>query len=313
MTYAIAACARNEGPFLIEWIAHHLSVGFDKIFVATNDCEDGTDQILDLLAADWPVYRIDNTTSLEGLTHQRSAVQRCLAHEDMTDQDWVMHIDLDEFLNIRTGQPRIAEFLAPFGDVHAVMFGCRVFGSSDRAVWDGGGVLDGFLLCQDDLEGFAQKVMFRRSAFRDAAPHCPKDPTVPAETLRVVNTAGEMLDTSVCYRQRGTALKLAPEQKTWALACINHYMHKSHDLTRLSRRLRGDANGRRARRRRSVGTEEYNRFDRNDVLDVSINTSRVDRIRIMTALLQTPGVLEAHYQAHAWFFKKLTRLAKRRR
>ena len=37
---------KNEGPYILEWIAHHLSVGFGHFLVVTNDCEDGTDEIL---------------------------------------------------------------------------------------------------------------------------------------------------------------------------------------------------------------------------------------------------------------------------
>ncbi|MBV1927525.1 MAG: glycosyltransferase family 2 protein, partial [Rhodobacteraceae bacterium] len=74
MRCSIIACARNEGPFLVEWISHHLSLGFEKIFVATNDCQDGTDSILDLISRDWPVFRIENSDQIDGLTYQRSAV-----------------------------------------------------------------------------------------------------------------------------------------------------------------------------------------------------------------------------------------------
>jgi hypothetical protein len=38
----IIATQKNEGLFLVEWIAHHLGVGFDAIVLATNDCEDGS-------------------------------------------------------------------------------------------------------------------------------------------------------------------------------------------------------------------------------------------------------------------------------
>lgn len=37
---------KDEGPFVLEWIAHHLAVGFTDILVYTNDCSDGTDDML---------------------------------------------------------------------------------------------------------------------------------------------------------------------------------------------------------------------------------------------------------------------------
>ena len=40
-----------KGPFILEWIAHHLAVGFEHFLVFTNDCDDGTVELLDALAA----------------------------------------------------------------------------------------------------------------------------------------------------------------------------------------------------------------------------------------------------------------------
>ncbi len=305
MTYAIVACARNEGAFLVEWLAHHLSIGFDKIFVATNDCEDGTDELLDLLSQDWPIYRIKNGTPFEGKTIQRSGVQRALHHVEMSNDDWVLHIDLDEFLNIQSPTPDIKAFMDGFEPYHAVMLAWRLFGSSNRSFWDGGSVLDGFMMCQNDTVNSAQKAMFRRSVFKDAAPHCPKAPRLPIADLRIVNTAHELLDADICYRNRGTALRIDQSQIVWSGAFVNHYIHKSSDLTQLSLHMRGDANGRPARRKRTAGTPEYEMFNRNDVVDMSIHSNRSARTRMMNLMLKTPGVLEAHYHAHRWFFDRL--------
>ena len=42
---------RNEAPFVLEFVAHHKVLGFDQIIIASNDCTDGTVQILDALQA----------------------------------------------------------------------------------------------------------------------------------------------------------------------------------------------------------------------------------------------------------------------
>ena len=36
---------RNEGAFLLEWLAHHRACGFTDFLVFSNDCQDGTDAI----------------------------------------------------------------------------------------------------------------------------------------------------------------------------------------------------------------------------------------------------------------------------
>ena len=42
---------KNEGAFLLEWLAHHRACGFTDFLVFSNDCSDGTDLMLDRLAA----------------------------------------------------------------------------------------------------------------------------------------------------------------------------------------------------------------------------------------------------------------------
>ena len=45
-TVHLLTCIRNEGPFLLEFVAHHLTLGFDRIFIAANDCDDGSVRLL---------------------------------------------------------------------------------------------------------------------------------------------------------------------------------------------------------------------------------------------------------------------------
>ena len=42
---------KNEGAFLVEWLAHHRATGFTDFLVFSNDCEDGTDAMLERLQA----------------------------------------------------------------------------------------------------------------------------------------------------------------------------------------------------------------------------------------------------------------------
>ncbi len=46
---AIVTTMKYEGPFILEWLAYHRAIGFDDILVYTNDCDDGTDDMLAML------------------------------------------------------------------------------------------------------------------------------------------------------------------------------------------------------------------------------------------------------------------------
>jgi hypothetical protein len=45
-TVMAVSMMKDEAPYLLEWVAHHLAVGFTDIVVYTNDCTDGTVEML---------------------------------------------------------------------------------------------------------------------------------------------------------------------------------------------------------------------------------------------------------------------------
>ena len=40
--FTVVSTMKNEGPYILEWVAHYKALGFDRIVVCTNDCEDTT-------------------------------------------------------------------------------------------------------------------------------------------------------------------------------------------------------------------------------------------------------------------------------
>ena len=63
---------KDEGPYVLEWVAHHLALGFTDLVVYTNDCSDGTDEMLLRLEALGLVHHRRNDIP-EGLRPQPSA------------------------------------------------------------------------------------------------------------------------------------------------------------------------------------------------------------------------------------------------
>lgn len=306
----IIATQKNEGLFLVEWIAHHLGVGFDAIVLATNDCEDGSVALIQAISRHFPVQHIDNCEKLKGMTIQSSATTRCLESPIARKSDWIMHIDVDEFVNFPSEKPNIKRFLERFDHADAIALMWRMFGDAKRAHWDGGHVTETFLFAQDISRtdgALAHKTIFRREIFASTTPHMPKDPSKPPEALRVVNSRGEALPVDRHYNDRHTAYKLAPTLHAWDHAYVNHYAVKSADLTALKLR-RGDANGRVAHHRKP-GTRQFEDFNRNSVIDPSILTSRSARIAIINRMLAIPEILEAHLACLNWFFDQKRALA----
>ncbi len=60
MRITAVTCVKNEGPFLLEWIAFNRLIGVTDHLFYSNDCTDGTDRLLDALAARGLVQHLPN-------------------------------------------------------------------------------------------------------------------------------------------------------------------------------------------------------------------------------------------------------------
>ena len=95
---AIVVTVRNEGIALLEWLAHYRVLGFDAIFVYCNDNDDGSDDLLQLLAEHGVISLIRN--DLDASTPPQQKVYGHAVHllRELRDFEWVFFIDADEFL-----------------------------------------------------------------------------------------------------------------------------------------------------------------------------------------------------------------------
>ena len=100
----IVTCMKNEGPFILEWLAYHRSIGIGNFIVFSNDCADGTDKLLDRLDALGLVTHLPNPAIAAGSTYfQPLALKFSEGMPLMKRSDYVMCIDVDEFIAIRAG------------------------------------------------------------------------------------------------------------------------------------------------------------------------------------------------------------------
>jgi len=102
LVFSLISCAKDEGLSIIEWVAHHQAVGFDKILIATNNCSDGTDDLVSELAKFGIVSHLENIVPPNKFP-QRSAYDTLIDSEFVRNSDWLMILDLDEFINVHSG------------------------------------------------------------------------------------------------------------------------------------------------------------------------------------------------------------------
>lgn len=118
---AIITCMKNEGPFILEWIAYHRSIGIEKFVVFTNHCTDGTDLLLDRLDELGLVTHLENpAVEFKSTYFQPSALKYGARLPIIRRADYAISMDVDEFINIRVGEGHFRDLLAAAGPFHAL-------------------------------------------------------------------------------------------------------------------------------------------------------------------------------------------------
>ena len=135
-TVMAASMMKDEAPFLLEWFAHHLAVGFTDILVYTNDCSDGTDEMLIRLEELGLGYHRPNVIP-EGIKPQPSALNHAQAEPLVRAADWVLVFDADEFLSINHPAGNLEGMLddAVARGANGVVITWRIFGSGGVVDW----------------------------------------------------------------------------------------------------------------------------------------------------------------------------------
>jgi hypothetical protein len=240
----LVAIFRDEGPYVLEWVAHHRAVGFDRILVFTNGCTDGTDRLLDRLMERGEVIHAPNPKSAFGQlgVWQVAALRYATHFGAFRDSDLVMTVDADEFLDITAGQGRLADLLAsapPFDlmSLSVVPFGCmadpigggRVHGSARPRV--------GF----DDLAAGRGPATAVKTLMRPGLPgqfrnHRPKIDGFSAMSFAWVDGSGRPMPPEFTDRK----VNLWPATGALGLAHVDHHSLRSRESF-LLKCLRGDA------------------------------------------------------------------------
>ncbi|WP_137112240.1 glycosyltransferase family 2 protein [Rhodobacter sp. SY28-1] len=143
MRITAVLCVKNEGAFMLEWLAHHRAVGITDFLVFSNDCTDGTDSMLDRLEAlGWLTHVRNPGPHPEG--PQWSALKRADKHPLVTGAEWLLPLDIDEFVNVQVGDRTIPTLLATVPEATAITLTWRVFGNAGVVTYQDAPVIETF-------------------------------------------------------------------------------------------------------------------------------------------------------------------------
>lgn len=121
-------CVKNEGPFLLEWIAFHRVIGVSDFLFYSNDCSDGTDRLLDALAEQGIVTHLPNPA--QGRNYQMEALRHAAKQDIVIGADWVWVADVDEFPNIHVGDHTLPALIKACGDAQAISLSFQFFANA---------------------------------------------------------------------------------------------------------------------------------------------------------------------------------------
>ena len=178
---AIVTTMKNEGPFILEWIAYHRAIGVDDFLVYTNDCTDGTDTMLDILQAKGIVQHRANPWVPGGeLKPQHAALQAAESEPVMQRCGWGICMDVDEFINIKIGDGTLNALYQAMGEANMISLTWRLIGNSGVAPYVDRFMLEQFTDCAPEVirkphQAWGFKTLFRNiDIYKKLGVHRPK-------------------------------------------------------------------------------------------------------------------------------------------
>ncbi|MDP5217562.1 glycosyltransferase family 2 protein [Ruegeria sp. 2205SS24-7] len=296
---AIVTTMKNEGPFILEWIAYHRAIGIDDFLVYSNDCTDGTDTLLDVLQEKGILQHRDNPYRSTTMKPQHAALAAADSEPVIAQAEWVVCMDVDEFINIKCGDGTLGALLEALGDVNLIAMTWRLFGNGDQHDFTPDFVTSQFTTCAPELarkphQAWGFKTLYRNSGlFKKLGVHRPKGLKPQLwEQIRWVNGSGKPLPKKM-YRN---AWRSTMDSYGYDLVQLNHYAVRSAESF-LVKRDRGRVN----HVDRDQGLNYWFRMNNNADTDISIQRMLPQLQAEFDALMQDPDIAAAHtatLQAH---------------
>ncbi len=301
----IVGCMKNEAPYIIEWVAYHRAMGVDNFLIYTNGCEDGTTEILDRLQ-EMGVLQHRLNDDWKGNSPQQYALNRSLKEPVIMNAEWIAHIDVDEFINVRCGNGTLQDFFERVPDATNVAMTWRLFGHNGVTTLADEFVIEQFDTCAPKFcpkphTVWGYKTMYKNiGAYQKISCHRPNKLNEGFVTkVKWVNGSGlDMTGEAINNGWRSSKKSIG-----YDLLQLNHYALRSAESF-LVKRQRGRA----LHVDRSIGLNYWIRMDWTDFKDITIKRN-VPRLRAeYDRLMQDDTLRKWHETGVAWHRAKADEL-----
>lgn len=302
MRITAVTCVKNEGPFLLEWIAYQRVIGVTDFLFYSNDCSDASDELLDCLARHGVVTHLPNPAT--NRNYQMQALKAAKQHAIVRTADWVWIADVDEFLNIHVGDHTIPALIEACGTPQAISAHFQFMANNGIEVFEDAPVTSQFLHSHNPDIWCAELAIEVKTLVRGDFPldyfgaHRPfhdDDKAQPTWT----DCAGRPVPAKFRRFANKRRIRAFPARGARGFATLNHYALRSLE-SYLVKNDRGDVN-----REHRAFDDTYWR-DRNDAAYFDDSILRYERpLRDEIARLKAlEGIAALHDRAVAWHQQK---------
>ncbi|SMX28014.1 hypothetical protein TRP8649_02126 [Pelagimonas phthalicica] len=247
MRITAVTCVKNEGPFLLEWIAFNRLLGVTDFLFYSNDCTDGTDVLLDALAEQGGVVHLPNPA--KGRNYQMEALKNAAKQDVVKQADWVWVADVDEFLNIHVGDHTIPALIKACGNPQTISVTFQFFANGGVEGFEDRPVIEQFTRSHNPDLWCGETAIEVKSLVRKDFPlqyygaHRPffKDKLAKEKRPSWTDGAGRPVQHKFLVAANPRRIRKFPSQGARAFATLNHYALRSLD-SYLVKNDRGDVN-----------------------------------------------------------------------
>lgn len=302
----VIACMKNEGPYILEWLAYHQTIGVHHFVIYSNDCSDGTDEMLDRLQELGFVTHVRND-QWKGKSPQQHALNRALKLKVVKEAEWLIHIDADEFINIRTGNGTFQNLLDKLPpETTNIAMTWRQFGNAGVSDFQDLPVIEQFDRCAPSYLPKPHTAWGFKTATKNIGAY------TKLSCHRPNKVRSQMADQVFWVNGSGDPIEAAKSDKVWRsdikrigydLVQLNHYALRSLQAFLIKRQR-----GRALHVDRTIGAAYWVRMDWNSYQDISIKRN-LPRCLDALAKLKADGELERlHNKSVRWHKNKINEL-----
>lgn len=242
-SFCVVTCVKNEGPFLLEWVAHCKGIGITGFLIFSNDCDDFTAEILDRLDYLRIVRHLPNPTMfMKNEQHHRTALAYAPLHKEFQRADYIVIIDCDEFIVSKIGDGTLQSLVESLDSPDIISLSELNYGFGNNLGFEDGLVTQQFRRSRDKApppkkpRRGVKSITKRTSKIKEFSNHRPIVHPEFTDDVKWYDGSGALMDQQFIHDYQRGVNCTGRYEKAW----VNHYTLRSGE-SMLAKFERGDA------------------------------------------------------------------------